>query len=187
MEALHPTCRILVTGASGAGCTTLARALATALAAPVHDTDDYLFVPTMPPFRQYRPEAALQLMRELFLGRSEWVLSGGIDGWADEVAPLLDFVVFLRVPTELRLERLRARERRAFGPRALAPGGWRAQDFEQFLAWAAHYDDGAAYGRNFPRQRAWLATLSTRVMEVDGTREIEELVSQVLDVLPAKP
>jgi adenylate kinase family enzyme len=46
--------RIHVTGASGAGVTTLGRALADALALPHHDTEDYLWQPTTPPYRQMR-------------------------------------------------------------------------------------------------------------------------------------
>ena len=43
------TCRIHVFGASGAGVTTLGRALADALGTPHHDTDDYFWLPTTPP------------------------------------------------------------------------------------------------------------------------------------------
>ena len=35
-------------GASGAGVSTLGRALAGALALPHHDTDDYFWLPTIP-------------------------------------------------------------------------------------------------------------------------------------------
>jgi adenylate kinase family enzyme len=37
------TCRILITGASGAGVTSLGRALADALTISHHDTDDYFW------------------------------------------------------------------------------------------------------------------------------------------------
>ena len=48
------TRRIHVMGASGAGVTTLGRALADALALPHHDSDDYFWLPTTPPYRQQR-------------------------------------------------------------------------------------------------------------------------------------
>lgn len=57
------TRRIHVMGASGAGVTTLGRALATALASPHHDTDDYYWKPTAPPYRDKRTrEERLRLM-----------------------------------------------------------------------------------------------------------------------------
>ena len=42
--AAMKTCRIHVMGASGAGVTSLGRALADALAIPHHDTDDYFLI-----------------------------------------------------------------------------------------------------------------------------------------------
>jgi adenylate kinase family enzyme len=64
--------RIHVTGASGSGVTTLGRALADALALPHHDTDDYLWQPTTPPYRQMRETAErLRLMREMFVPRAD--------------------------------------------------------------------------------------------------------------------
>jgi adenylate kinase family enzyme len=44
--------RIHITGASGLGVTSLGRALADALALPHHDTDDYLWLPTTPLYRE---------------------------------------------------------------------------------------------------------------------------------------
>src|SRR5262249_33934058 len=119
------SCRIHVTGASGSGVTTLGRVLADALALPHHDTDAYLGRPTTPPYRETRDVAdRLRLMQEMFLDRSDWVLSGGLDGWGDCVIPLLDLAVFVQAPTEIRLRRLREREARHFGADAVAPGGW---------------------------------------------------------------
>jgi hypothetical protein len=51
-------------GASGAGVTSLGRALACALAVPHHDTDDYFWLPTDPPYRDKRDVGErLKLMR----------------------------------------------------------------------------------------------------------------------------
>src|SRR5271169_2911917 len=136
------TCRIHVFGASGAGVTTLGRALADALGTPHHDTDDYFWLPTMPPYRDRRdiPDR-LRLMREMFLERSDWVLSGSLDDWGHPVHMLFDLVAFLYVPTEIRLHRLRARETRRFGCDAVSPGGSRHQETEDFMEWASHYND----------------------------------------------
>jgi adenylate kinase family enzyme len=45
------SCRIHIMGASGSGVTSLGRASADALAIPHHDTDDYFWQPTTPPYR----------------------------------------------------------------------------------------------------------------------------------------
>jgi adenylate kinase family enzyme len=173
--------RIHVTGASGAGVTTLGRALADALGLPHHDADDYFWLPTDPPYRLRREvESRLRLMGEMFLERPAWVLSGSLDNWGAPVVPLFDMVVFLQVPTEIRLRRLRDREARRASPAAIAPGGWRHQEIEDFLDWAAHYDDGTREGRNLPRHLAWLATLTCPVQRLDGTQPVADLVHQVL-------
>jgi adenylate kinase family enzyme len=104
------TRRIHVMGASGSGVTTLGRALADALALPCHDSDDYFWLPTTPPYRVQRDVAErLRLMEAMFLPRADWVLSGSLAGWGDPIIAKFDLVVFLRTPREIRLTRLRAR------------------------------------------------------------------------------
>lgn len=174
------TCRIHIMGASGAGVTSLGRALADALAVPHHDTDDYFWRPTTPPYREMREIAdRLRLMREVFLDRADWVLSGSLDGWGDPVIPFIDLVIFLYAPTETRVQRLRNREARRFGPDAIAPGGAIHQQAEEFIEWASHYDDGSREGRNLARHQAWLAALRCRVLRLDGTRPLQDLVKEV--------
>ncbi len=174
------TCRVHITGASGAGVTSLGRAVAEALAISHQDTDDYFWRPTNPPYREMHDVGdRLRLMREVFLDRSDWVLSGSLDGWGDPVIPFLDSVVFLYVPTAIRLQRLRAREARRFGADAVAPGGSMHQQAEEFVEWAAHYDDCSREGRNLARHQAWLATLPCPVLRLDGDRPLEDLVKEV--------
>jgi adenylate kinase family enzyme len=119
--------RIHITGASGAGVTTLGRALADALAIPHHDTDDYFWQPTSPPYQHNREKAdRLRLMQEMFPGRDGWVLSGSLDGWGDPLIPYFDLVVFLQTAQTFRLNRLRGREATRFGADAVAPA-WLAK------------------------------------------------------------
>lgn len=172
--------RIHVTGASGAGVTTLGRALADSLALPHHDTDDYLWQPTTPPYRTLRGAAdRLRLMREIFLPRADWVLSGGLDGWGDGIIPCFDLVVFLTTPHEVRMRRLRAREAIHFGTDAVAPGGWRHEETESFIEWASHYEDGSREGRTRAKHEAWLAGLPCPVLRLDGSLPLGELVAEV--------
>jgi adenylate kinase family enzyme len=170
--------RIHIMGASGAGVTSLGRALAEALAIPHHDTDDYFWQPTTPPYRQIReiPER-LRLMREVFLPRADWVLSGSLEGWGDEVVAQFDLLVFLSTPSEIRLQRLRAREATHFGTDAVSSGGWRHQETEDFIEWASHYEDGSREGRNLTRHQAWLAAQPCPILRLDGSRPLPELVA----------
>jgi hypothetical protein len=122
-------------------------------------------------------------MHQIFLGRADWVLSGSLEGWGAPIASFFDLVVFLVVPTEIRLRRLRDREARHFGAEAVAPGGWRHQETEEFIEWASHYDDGTREGRSLGRHQAWLETLSCPVMRLDGTRTAIDLVGEIVAAL----
>ncbi|HEY4975112.1 MAG TPA: hypothetical protein VII41_15970 [Steroidobacteraceae bacterium] len=174
------TRHIHITGASGAGVTSLGRALAGALAIPHHDTDDYFWQPTIPPYQNKRDIAErLRLIREVFLPRADWILSGSLDGWGDAIIPYFDLVVFLFTHGEVRLQRLRAREALRFGAEAVAPGGWRYQETEDFIAWASRYEEGDCEGRTLARHQAWIANLPCRVLRLDGSQPLSELIAEV--------
>ena len=152
--------------------------MASALGAPHHDTDDYLWIPTDPSYRQRRPlNERLRLMDAIFVLRPDWVLSGSLDEWNSGLDTLYDLVVFVQTPTDVRLARLRDRESRRLRTDTLPP------DAEDFLEWASHYDDGERDGRNIVRHLAWLDTLSCPVLGLDGTRPVEDLTAEVLAAL----
>ncbi len=175
--------RIHITGASGCGVSTLGRRLADRLASQAFDTDDFFWIPSDPPFQDKRPvEDRVQLMKDLFLARSDWILSGSLMAWGEPVMRRVTHVIFLSMPGAPRLARLRARERKRYGPR-IAQGGDRAQAFKGFLDWAAGYDDPAFAGRSRVRHEAWLADLSLPVIRLDATQSPENLVQAVVDAL----
>jgi adenylate kinase family enzyme len=173
-------CRIHITGASGSGATSLGRALAHAMAIPHHDTDDYFWQPTIPPYQHKREIVdRLRLMHEMFVPRADWVLSGSLESWGNPIVSHFDLVVFLTTPTTIRLQRLRAREAAHFGADAVAPGGWRNAACEEFIEWASRYDHGDREGRSLAKHQAWLATLPCPVLRLDGSRPLSELATEV--------
>jgi adenylate kinase family enzyme len=184
MQSGMRSCRIHVFGASGAGVTTLGRALATALAIPCHDTDDYYWQPTVPPFTAKRDIAdRLRLMREMFLPRLDWLLSGALESWGSEIAALCDYAVYVDTVTPLRLARLRAREAAHFGSEAVKVGGWRQKDCDEFVEWASHYDDSTREGRSRARHQSFMASLKCPVIPVDGARPVDDTVERVISVI----
>ena len=132
--------RIHILGASGSGTTTVGRALAEHLHVPHFDTDDYFWVPTDPPFthQRARPERQ-QLLMDALTAHDAWVVSGSLCGWGDMAIPLFELVVFLSIPHDIRMTRLRQREHERFGERIL-PGGDMYVSSQAFLAWAASYE-----------------------------------------------
>lgn len=167
------TRRILVTGASGAGTTTLGRALADAWSVPHADADDYFWLPTSPPYTLKRPEGErLRLMNQLFLPRSSWVLSGSVMGWGDSLHATCDAVVFLTVDADLRMSRLREREFARYGE--IDDEAHRA-----FFEWARSYDDPTFAGRSRVRHERWLAATPRPVLRLDGDAPVPHLVQAV--------
>ena len=177
--------RIHIMGASGAGVSTLGRALSAATGAAHLDTDDFYWLPDAAPYTVKRDVAArLALLREAFdaAGARGWVLSGAAGDWADPIVAMFGLVVFLAAPAEVRVARLWEREKRNFGA-AAEEGGARRREIEDFIAWAAAYDSGEREGRSLPRHEAWLARLSCPVLRLDATRPVESLVADVLGEL----
>jgi hypothetical protein len=139
--------RIHITGASGAGVSTLGAALAAEIDAVHLEADAYYWLPTTPPFQHKRApaERLAQLLADQ-AAHPRTVLAGSVVGWGAELEDGFDLVVFLYLDAALRIERLRTREIARLGHADPA-----------FLEWAALYDAGPPEGRSLAKHRAWLA------------------------------
>lgn len=172
--------RIHIFGASGSGTTSLASALAASHGHRHLDTDDFYWLPTQPPYREVRPrEERLSLLRRALAESPSWVLSGSLCGWGDALIPEFDLVVFLVVPTEVRLVRLRAREVERYGQEEIAPGGPLHQAHAAFLDWARRYDAGGLEMRSRVLHETWLSTLPGATLRLGGERPIAEQLTQI--------
>ncbi len=177
---------IHITGASGAGTSTLGRALAAELGVAHLDTDDFYWLPVEPAYTETRPvPEMLRLLGDAFkeAGARGWVLAGSIGDWGAPFIPLFKLVVFLRTPTDVRIARLRAREAQRYGAAAIAPGGSRHKECEAFIAWSADYDTGTIAGRNLARHEAWLAKLPCPVLRLEGTEPVDMLTKKVIEAI----
>jgi adenylate kinase family enzyme len=172
--------RVHIVGASGSGTTTLGRALAGRLGVAHFDTDDYFWRPSTPAFQHIRERAERQAMLGAALaGAPGWVLSGSLCGWGDRFIPLFDLVVFLWIPPDVRMRRLRARERARYG-QAIEPGAPMHERSEQFLAWAAGYDGGLDVPERCRRlHEEWLAALACPVVRFLDAGSTEEHVARL--------
>lgn len=161
---------ILITGAAGSGTSTLAAAIADASRATFIETDDYFWLPSDPPYQHKREEAerAAALLQDI-RRQPNAVVAGSLIDWGQELEDVFNLIVFLYIPTELRLARLQLREERRFG-----------KADPEFLAWAAQYDAGTAEGRSLERHRLWLSRRKCRVLCLEGDMTTEERLQRVL-------
>jgi hypothetical protein len=104
-------------------------------------------------------------MRADLAAQGEWVLSGSLDGWGDPLIPLFGLAVFVYVPKDIRLERIRKREAERYGD-AVLPGGERYEASREFIEWAAGYDSGLLTGRSLPRHEKWMAGLRCPLLRI---------------------
>jgi adenylate kinase family enzyme len=172
--------RIHIFGAAGCGSSTLGWALARRLRFQHLDLDDFHWHPTTPPFQRKRtsPER-LRLLSEATTSSNQWVLSGSLAGWGDALISRFDLVVFLYVPTEVRLARLQRREQARFGT-AIDPSGAMYAQHQAFLRWAAGYDPGLSGGRTLRADAAWLGYLPCPLMVLIGEDKVEEQIDRIL-------
>jgi hypothetical protein len=172
--------RIIITGASGSGTSTLGRSLASRLASQHFDADDFYWLPTDEPYCDKRPVPdRLTLMDAVFVPRRDWVLSGSVMGWDETLRPRLTLAVLLVLDAGLRMARLERREALRRGD-AILPGGPLHASYAYFMDWCRGYDDPAFTGRSLRRHQAWLAGLPCPTMTLNADVAVDGLVDQVV-------
>lgn len=178
--------KIHILGASGSGTSTLGLRLSEELGVRQFDSDDYFWRKTDPPFTEKNSVSDRHRMLLFDMkGLDGWVLSGSMDSWSEPFEKLFTLVVFLRVPTDVRISRLRQREFRRHGPR-IEPGGDMHKPNLEFLDWARQYDQGTIVGRNLKRHETWLAALHCPVLRLDGQLSTETMSNEILNCLRSK-
>jgi adenylate kinase family enzyme len=175
--------RTHILGASGSGTTTLAKALAERLRCKHFDTDDYYWMKTDPPFTTKNSIEDRVRNLSLDLGQFEsWTLSGSLVSWGEAIASFFSCVIFLYVPTEIRLQRLYDRERLRHGKR-IELGGDMHLIHKEFIEWASKYDSKEFKGRSLQVHESWLKQLSCPVIRIDREITTENQVDLILSQL----
>ena len=169
--------RLLVTGASGSGTTTLGRALSVRLGSSFLYADDYYWIPTDPPYKEKRdPATRLQLILADLRNTSSAVVAGCVRNWGDELEDSFSLIVFLILDAEIRVARLREREMSECG-----------RVDEVFLEWAAQYETGRMSGRSRALHEKWLSERSCPVLRLEGDLSVTERVARVTEALSNQP
>jgi len=163
----------LITGAAGSGTSTLGRALAREIGAAAIEADDHFWIASDPPFQTKRaPGERLESVLAEMQRHPRAVLAGSVVGWGAEVEDGFSLMVFLAVPTALRLARLEQRELERFGKVDAA-----------FLEWASQYDEGRLPGRSRALHEEWLSGRSCPKLRIEGGVPVREGVLKVVEAL----
>ncbi|WP_183562739.1 adenylate kinase [Mucilaginibacter sp. SP1R1] len=172
--------KILVMGASCAGSTTLGTSLSQHFKYPLFDSDDYFWEKTNPPFMLRRePEVRNLMIAHDIAPHENWILSGSVINWAPLWLTTFNLVVFLYIPHNLRMQRLKAREIERYGTGIFTDADM-ANKYQAFTQWASGYDDNTTNGRNLQAHKTWLGKLSCPILEINGDTTVAERMGIIL-------
>ncbi len=161
-------------GASGAGTTTLGKAIAMQYGFTHMDTDDYFWLPTNPPFIAKRElNERIALMKKDMETNEKVVISGSLCGWGDVLFPLFNLAIRIVTPMETRINRLEAREYGRFGNRIREHGDM-YEDHLSFIEWAKDYDHGDETMRSKAMHDKWSKQLLCEQITLDGTKPVAD-------------
>lgn len=172
--------RIHIMGASGVGTSTLGQELAKVLPHAQLDSDDYFWAQKFT--KQTEISDRLTRLREDLAYKEPWILSGAVCGWGDGLRPLFDLVIYLWIPQDIRMSRLRAREYSRYGVDIL-PGGSKYEAYQTFMTWAALYDTAGNEVRSKVLHEEWMSELECPVLRIEGDVSVKARVDMVLDYL----
>jgi len=173
--------RIHIFGASGSGVTTLGRHLSQQLQYPYFDNDDFFWEKSDPPFTVRRaPELRNKLLSgNLIKTGGNYIVGGSMVSWGDEWLEAFDLAVFLYVPPQVRLDRLKKREYERYGD-VIYHDPKRHQQFLGFIDWAASYDDPTSTRRSIGVHLDWMTKLKCELIRIDGVTSVEYRAKLVL-------
>jgi len=174
---------IHIYGASGSGTSSLGKKLASKLNYQFMDTDDYFWLDTDPKYTNKRDvNERLDMMNKDIDNYQNVVISGSLNGWGNPLIKRFDLVIRLVVDSNIRIERLKQREYERFGNR-IKEGGDMYETHLSFIKWAKQYDDGPINMRSKLSHDDWHNKLNCKKMILDGSKDLDELVKEILKEL----
>ena len=157
---------IAVVGGNGSGKSTLGKGLAEALGWKFMDVETYYFPDPASDYGDPRPkEEVCRLLLADMAQSGNFVFSSVGGDMGPEINRRYGLIVYIQVPKEIRLERVKQRSRQKFGSR-VAEGGDLYEQEQAFFDMVA--------GRSLDRIDDWIRTMNCPVLSVDGCKPPEE-------------
>ena len=174
--------RIQIIGGPGAGKTTLASMLAGFFDLPLIEGDKYLWADS--DYTVRRPEKKITRMLEDALKEApHYVFDGQPDEYAPQIKLDTEVLLFIKVPEDVRMERLESREKQRFGKR-IEEGGDLYEESRDFIEWASAYAQPTdKVGTYLSYHEKMFFAFQGKKMILDGTKSIVDLINDVLALL----
>lgn len=164
---------ILLCGLNGAGKSTLGKALAEKLDFHYIDNEDLFFSKNAPTYLyavQRDREEVERLLLEEIADHPDFVFTSVKGDYGEAARARFQYAVWVDVPRELRLRRVRERSYQKFGDRML-PGGELYEQEEGFFRFVS--------GRAEDTVEQWLRFFPGPVLRVDGREPVEKSVERI--------
>ena len=168
---------IMICGLNGTGKSTLGRILADKLGYEFIDVEDLYFPKTDSSYTFSSPrskEEVIRLLEERISDNHQFIFAAVKGDYGDKLIALLDHVVLIEVPKQIRRQRVRDRSYQKIGDRII-PGG-DLYDIES--KWFALTDS-----RPETYVTDWLKTVNCPVIRIDGTLPAEKNLDHIVSVL----
>ncbi len=174
--------RIQIIGGPGTGKTTLAGMLAGFFDLPLIEGDKHLWADS--DFTVRRPEKQITYRLNAALEEARHYV---FDGQPDEYAPTVkldtEILLFIKVPEDVRMERLLLREKQRFGKR-IEEGGDLYEESRDFIEWAGTYTHPTdKVGTYLSYHEKMFDAFEGKKMILDGTKSVVDLINDVLALL----
>ena len=167
--------KIIICGGNGAGKSTLGKALADKLNYKFIDIEDYYFPKSESdyPYDSARArEEVSALLLEDMKKYSNFILASVKGDYGEEVISLFAYAVWINVPKDIRLKRVRERSFQKFGDRIL-PDGDLYEKEKKFL--------DMVQNRSEQDVENWLESTRIPVIQVDGTNTVSQNIEIIID------
>jgi len=176
--------RILIIGASGSGTTTLGKRLSIELGISFIDLDEIFWFDSEIPFTKFRNTEELQsLINSKIYSKNEWIISGDPSLWNVDIENKINFVIFLKTFTAVRISRLEKRFNDNYGIESRVSDNLIFENHIEFIDWTKQYDIGGITGRTREKQESWISKLKCKVYETNSDKRLDFLVEEVLTVV----
>lgn len=165
---------IIVCGLNGVGKSTLGKALAEKLNFYFIDNEDLYFPKTDSKYMYAIPRTREEVEKLFFSeikAHGDFVFASVKGDYGESVYPFFQYAVWIDVPKDIRIKRVKNRSFQKFGNRMLVGGDLYEQE-EKFFKLVESRAENMV--------EEWIQNLNCPIIKIDGTKPIEENINFII-------